>query len=352
VILEILQKLKINKTGIWFMRQAGRYLPEYQNLRKKSGTFLETCYNENLITEITLQPIYRFDLDAAIIFSDILVLHDLIGFEVNFIENIGPVLNYNYDFFSLKEEYIDFSNKKIQSIYRGIEQTRKILDKKKALIGFIGAPWTLACYAIEKKSSKDFKKTKIFSYNKEKEFNYLIEIFTYVCKKHILNQIKSGVDVIQIFDSWSNVLDEEDYYKWVFLPFVEISNEIKLHYPNIPIIWFPRASFSHYAKYIKTNEKNFLGNFNCLSVDYSTSLNLLNDILPKNIVIQGNLDPITLVSDDFSIIERKTLEILKELQNRPRIFNLGHGMIPEAKIENIKRLIEVIKDFDRRNYVF
>ncbi len=352
MILKILQKLKINKTGIWFMRQAGRYLPEYRELRKILGTFLETCYNEDLVSEITLQPLRRFDLDAAIIFSDILVLHDLLGFDVQFIENEGPVLKYDFDFFSIKKDSIDFSDKNIQSIYSGIKKTRGMLDKEKALIGFVGAPWTLACYAIEKRSSKDFKKTKIFSYQKESEFQHIIDIFVYACKEHLCNQIEAGVDAIQIFDSWANVLDEEDYYRWVFLPFLEISNEIRVKYPTIPIIWFPRASFSHYGQLIQKNERGLLKNFDCLSVDYSTSLSFLKSVLPKNIVLQGNLEPISLACDDFHVIERKALKILYELKDRPRIFNLGHGMIPEAKIENIRKLIDLIRDFDLKNYDF
>ena len=352
MILEILQKLKVNKTGIWFMRQAGRYLPEYREIRKKFNTFLDACYNEHLIPEITLQPLKRFDLDAVIIFSDILVLHNLIGFDVDFIENKGPVLKFDFDFFSIKKDEIDFANQKIQSIYYAIKEIRKNLDPRKALIGFVGAPWTLACYAIEKKASKDFKKTKIFSYDNEKEFQHLIEIFTYACKEHLLRQINAGVDIVQIFDSWANVLDEEDYYKWVFLPFLEISRDIKLKHPNISIIWFPRASFSHYGRLIEENEGDFLKRLNCLSVDYSTSLSFIKEKLPKNIVIQGNLDPISLVAKNFEIVKNKSLKILDELKDRPRIFNLGHGMVPEANIENIKRLIDLIREFDLKNYDF
>ena len=155
------------------------------------------------------------------------------------------------------------------------------------MIGFVGAPWTLACYAVDKGSSKDFKKTKIFSYQEEEEFQHLIDIFVYSCKKHLCNQIEAGVDIVQIFDSWSNVLDEEDYHKWVFLPFIEISNEIRLKYPTVPITWFPRASFANYGKYIIKNEKKFLKNFDCLGVDYSTSLSSIKKIGQLWKIIQG-----------------------------------------------------------------
>lgn len=349
---ENLRTLKINKTGVWFMRQAGRYLPEYKQIRKTHKTFLETCYDENLISEITLQPIKRFDLDAAIIFSDILILLDLINFDVNFVEGHGPILKYDFDFFSIRKENIDFSKKNIQSIYSGIRNVRRYLDKKKSLIGFVGAPWTLACYAIERGPSKDFKNVKLFSYSKKKEFEHLIEILVVLCKRHLLNQIEAGVDIVQIFDTWSNVLDEDDYHRWVFLPFLEISSEIRIKYPNISIIWFPRSSFSHYGPYVKRNEKGFLKNFNCLSVDYATPLSSVSEILPKNIAIQGNLEPVTLACNDFEIVKSKSMKILNELRNRVRIFNLGHGMIPEAKIENIQRLIDLIRKFDSENYGF
>ncbi len=351
LIYEILKNLKTNKTGIWFMRQAGRYLPEYREIKQKSETFLDMCYDDQKITEITLQPIRRFDIDAAIIFSDILVLHDLIGFDVNFIKNEGPILSFNAkDFFCIETSNIDFSQQKIQSIYKGIKNTRSELNQKKALIGFVGAPWTLACYAIEKQSSKDFKKTKLFSYEKQKEFAHLIDIFTFLCVEHLSNQIKAGANVVQIFDSWSNVLDEEDYFKWVFLPFLRVSHEIRLKHQDIPIIWFPRASMANYALYLKNNYKNFLQNFDCLGVDYSTPISLIDEILPRNIAIQGNLEPISLACDDFEITKSKALKILNDLNDRPRIFNLGHGMIPESKIDNIHSLIELIRNFDNQRY--
>lgn len=343
---KIFNNLTCSYTGVWFMRQAGRYLPEYLEVKKKYDNFLCMCYDIDTLSEITLQPLKRFDLDAAIIFSDILVVLDALDFKVSFEKNYGPKVEQKFSLKSLKKQNINFIDTRFQNIYLGIKKTRIELNKEKSLIGFVGAPWTLACYACNGCSSRDFHETKEFAYNNEEIFENLINVLTEACFLHTCNQIESGVDIIQIFDSWSNVLDCEDYHKWVLKPFLKLSSLIKVKYPTIPIIWFPRASFGHYSNIIKTYGENLKKNFDCLGVDYGVSLDFLLEMLPKNIVFQGNIDPSVLLSEKFDAVERKTLSILDAVKGRPRIFNLGHGMLPRTKIENISKMIYVIRKFD------
>lgn len=237
---------KKRKTPIWIMRQAGRYLPEYLQTRKNFPNFLEFCYNPEAASKVTLQPIARFDLDCAIIFSDILVIPDALGVKVDFIKNKGPVLKPISSAKNLSK--IDFNNK-IENIYEAINITRSKLSKEKPLIGFVGAPWTLATYLIEGGSSKDFVLTKNFAYNKKQEFLEIIEILTQNLILHIKNQIIAGANIIKIFDSWSGVLNEENFYDFSIKPIKKIFHEIKKEFPHIPIIGFPKGAGLFYKKY-------------------------------------------------------------------------------------------------------
>lgn len=335
--------LKDKKNFIWFMRQAGRYLPEYIKIKNETNSFLKMCYTPSLASEITLQPIKRFNFDAAIIFSDILVIPDALGFKVKFLEKIGPKIEYeNIDFSSLDIKNLNFKN--LNQVYEAIKITRTKLDPNKPLIGFAGAPWTIACYICEQGSSKDFSKTKSFIYNHQKEFDHLIQTLTQVIILHLSQQIEVGCDIIQLFDSWSGILDEHDYAKYVIKPTIEIFKAMKHKYPNIPIIWFPRGSAGHYLPYIQQNKDNINNFFDCLSVDYGTSLSLIIDNLPENIIVQGNLDPAVLLSHDFSIIEKKVKFILEMLKNRKMIFNLGHGILPTTPLENVSKLIDLVRN--------
>ncbi len=334
------------------MRQAGRYLPEYMLLRKKFGGFLDLCYNSDGITDATLQPLQRFDLDAAIIFSDILVVLDAIGFEVNFYESFGPKVAHeligDLTHSSILKLSHNFNKPRFQEIYSGIKKTKESIKPfgEKTLIGFVGAPWTLACYAIESSSSKDFNKVKNFSYNKPNEFSCLIEVIKKACIEHIEGQIKAGVDAIQIFDSWANVLDWDDWHKWVLKPFLEISSAIKAKYQNIPIIWFPRASFGHYAHVLKNDSKILENILDCFSVEHGVTLEFLLEFFPKNMTLQGNLDPTIFTVDNFDSVSHKVKKTLSILRNTPRIINLGHGILPNSRIDNIKKTIDMVREFD------
>lgn len=342
------EKIMNKKIPIWFMRQAGRYMPEYREI-KKNNTFLSICYNKDLINEITLQPIRRFDFDSAIIFSDILVILDIIGFEVNFVENFGIKINHNFEnFFDLKSNNVNFD--KLNVIYQAISMVRTNLNPCKNLIGFCGSPWTLICYALEKRSSKDFMYTKTFLNDHTEQFECLFELIIQLIVIHLKNQIKAGCDIIQIFDSWSGILDEIDYQKYVVEPTIFICQQIKLEYPNVKIAWFPRNSIGQYLLYTKNyqQQSRFQKIFeliDILSIDHITSLDVIIKNIDERIILQGNLDPVMLLCKDKEKIKNKVLFILDKLEKRKHIFNLGHGVIKTTPLENVDFVIDLVRNF-------
>ena len=330
-VKEILLERK-NCKSIWFMRQAGRYLPEFRKIRAENQDFIKLCLNSKLSSEITLQPIQRFDLDSAIIFSDILMVPFALGQKVKFIKDKGPVLSdFNFETFFNNDEK-SFSDR-LSPIYESIEITRKKLDKKKSLISFIGAPWTLLVYmlGIKKENSQtDLNKIK----NSNFKVNDIIEeLIKFLCI-HIKNQIKAGADVIQIFDSWAGLIPEGKIKNYCFLPnakLVKFCNENK-----IPNICFPKG--------IKENFENF-NNFvkpNGINIDPDIDPFWARDKL-KNVVIQGGLDPNVLLKSEEEMIlaATKYVQAFKEL---PYIFNLGHGLLPETDPDKVSKLIKFYRE--------
>ncbi len=326
-IKEILLERK-NCKSIWFMRQAGRYLPEFRKIRAENQDFIKLCLNSKLSSEITLQPIQRFDLDSAIIFSDILMVPFALGQNVKFIKDKGPMLSdFNFETF-LNNDEKSFSDK-LSPIYKSIEITRKKLDKKKSLISFIGAPWTLLVYMLNiKKENSQIDLNKIKNSNL-KINDILEELIKFLCI-HIKNQIKAGADVIQIFDSWAGLIPEGKIKNYCFFPnakLVKFCNENK-----IPNICFPKG--------IKENFENF-NNFvkpNGINIDPDIDPFWARDKL-KNVVIQGGLDPNVLLKSEEEMIlaATKYIQAFKEL---PYIFNLGHGLLPETDPDKVSKLIK------------
>jgi uroporphyrinogen decarboxylase len=336
-ILKILSKSKnISDTPIWLMRQAGRYLPEYQKVRKDAKHFLDLCYNPELAAEVTLQPIRRFDLDAAIIFSDILVIPDSMGIKVMFKENLGPVL----EPIQTKEEMDRaFSRRKIDKlnpVYEAIEIVKMNLPEDVALIGFAGGAWTLASYIVEGKLSKDFSTVKSTYYNYKIFFNKLMDHLVENIAQHLINQVKAGVEIVQIFDSWAGMLGGEDYEELIIKPTQAIIEKVRKIYPNISIICFPRMSGLNYEK--------FCNNVDCqaISVDQYIPLNWLKGFKGQKI-IQGNLDPLVLLSNSKDFIRKRVDNIFDQMGSDNFIFNLGHGVVPKTDPDNVEFLINYIK---------
>ena len=330
-----LNKVIINKetsfNPIWIMRQAGRYLPEFREIRKKNPDFINLCLNDNLSAEITLQPLKRFNIDAAIIFSDILMLPYGLGQKVKFEKNFGPKLE-NLDLKKIaKLDEIDFVEK-IYPVYKAIKKVSSDpIVKDKNTIGFVGAPWTLLVYMINLKSpKKDLNKN---FFKDEFLINRILLLIEKFLKVHIKNQIDNGANVIQIFDSWAGLLEEKDLPNYIYTPTLNLVEYVKSL--NVPVICFPRE--------IK-NYKEFcdIVNPDVISIDYNVNP---KDII-KNIKIpvQGGLDPKVLLTDKETL-KKETIKYLKIFKDHPYIFNLGHGVLPETNPEMVKCLVQTVKEY-------
>ena len=334
-ILNILNKKPSNETPIWLMRQAGRYLPEYREIRNKTESFLDLCYNPKLASEVTLQPLKRFNLDAAIIFADILLISEALGVSVKFLEGEGPVLDNGFledNLFDLK-----FKDEKIKNVYETISNVKNSLPRNIALIGFAGSPWTVASYMIEGKSTKDFSNAKIWL-NKEDKLSKLIDVLTESTIIYLENQIKAGAEIIQLFDSWSGLLNNNEFKKWVIEPTKIIVDQLKKNYPNIPIIGFPRgACIEDLSIYINKT------GINCVSIDYNINIQDMEK-LQRVIPVQGNLHPQILIEGGDNL-RKSCFKILETLKNGPHIFNLGHGILPQTPIKNVENLVDMVKNF-------
>jgi uroporphyrinogen decarboxylase len=286
-----------------------------------------------------LQPIKRFDLDAAIIFSDILVVPHAMGMHVEFIENEGPRLK-------KIEQIEDVSRLEIEKVeelatYETLKKVANQLPKHVSLIGFTGAPWTLACYAIEGKSSKDFANIRKLAYDGSGILEKLIEKFTQANIIYLKNQIKSGAEVVQIFDSWSGILSAELFVKFCIEPTKKIVAGIRADYPDTPIIGFPKGStFSYYDYAVQTG-------VNAISVDSNIPLDFLKPLIQAGKIIQGNLDPAIVMTENQKIIEQEVNKIINYFGEKPFVFNLGHGMLQYAKVSNVEKIIEVIRSYEK-----
>ena len=329
---EILKNKKICKS-VWFMRQAGRYLPEFREIRSQNQDFINLCLNSELSSIITLQPIKRFNLDSAIIFSDILMVPYALNQKVEFLKNHGPKLE-NFDLESfLKNDDLKFTEK-LKPVYKAIEITRKKLNKEKSLISFIGAPWTLLVYMIGAKQDKNEIDFKIINKKKDEIDLILEKLINYLCL-HIENQVKAGADIVQIFDSWAGSIPQEDLNNFCYSPNSKIVEFCKKK--DIPVICFPRG--------IKENYKDFndLVKPDGINIDYTVDPNWAKENL-KDTVIQGGLDPKILLLSDEEIYSnaRKYLDAFKGL---PYVFNLGHGMLPDTNPDKVDKLIKFYREY-------
>jgi uroporphyrinogen decarboxylase len=329
---EILTNKKICKS-IWFMRQAGRYLPEFRKIRSKNPNFIELCLNSDLSSEITLQPIKRFNIDSAIIFSDILMVPYALGQKVSFIKNQGPKLE-NFDFKKfVNNDKITFTQR-LLPVYKAIEKTRKNLEKKKSLIAFIGAPWTLLIYMLGAKINKseiNYKKIK----DRDFEVNLILDkLNEYLCT-HIENQINYGADVVQVFDSWAGLISPKDLPNYCYIPNLKIVEFCKKK--KIPVICFPRGIKENYSEF------NNIVKPDGLNIDYEIDLEWAKKNL-RNTVIQGGLNPKNLLLPEQEIISiaKRYFDAFKGL---PYVFNLGHGMLPETDPIKVGKLVDFYKEY-------
>ena len=330
-IEKVIINKNVNINPIWIMRQAGRYLPEFRKIREKNTDFIKLCLDQDLSTEITLQPLKRFDLDAAIIFSDILMLPYGLGQKVEFKKNFGPILG-ELDINRIsKIDEVDFVEK-THRIYKAVKNVS--LDpilKNKNTIGFVGAPWTLLVYMVNQQSPKKKLKSNFF----EDDFliNRLLLIIEKFLKIHIKNQIDNGANIIQIFDSWAGLLEEKDLPSYVYTPTLNLVNYVKSL--KIPVICFPR-NIKNYKEFCE------IVNPDAVNIDYNVD--------PKEIVnslkipVQGGLDPKILLTDKERL-KNETLKYLEIFKDHPYIFNLGHGVLPETNPDMVNSLVQIVKEF-------
>ncbi|WP_043284309.1 uroporphyrinogen decarboxylase [Reyranella massiliensis] len=336
--LETLAGRRFATPPIWLMRQAGRYLPEYRAVRATTKSFLEFCYTPDKAVEVTLQPIRRFGFDAAIIFSDILVVPDALGQKVWFEEGEGPKLEALTDpaqFGKLSRARLgDF----LAPVYEAIRQTRAALPRETALLGFAGAPFTLACYMIEGSGSKDFAKVKKWAYAHPESFGLLIDLLVDSVVDHLSNQVEAGADAVQLFDSWAGVLPEEQLFRWSLDPLVRIAKGLRERHPSVPIIAFPRAVGPAALMYRRPDS------FSALSIDTGIGAHWAAKELQPHICVQGNLDPIMLVAGGAAL-EREARRILDKLGHGSFVFNLGHGVVPQTPPEHVAQLVEIVRNW-------
>jgi uroporphyrinogen decarboxylase len=316
------------------MRQAGRYLPEYQIIRKKNKNFINFCLNINDATKVSLQPINRFNLDAAIVFSDILLILNANGQKVEFKEKTGPILeNYNLNKFYKTKDKIFI--KKLENVYKILKRIKKTLPKEKALIGFAGSPWTLLTYMINKGSPK--KNIKFLKKIKKKEIIKIIKRLEHLIYIHCKEQILAGADIIQLFDSWAGLIEKKNLKEFCINPNKNIVSKIKKNFPNNPIICFPKGINKNINNFIKEVKPHGI------SIDYDINLKKLN--LNNDVVFQGGMNPKFLLGNNKRMFN-EAKKYLNFFKNKPYIFNLGHGILPKTKPENVKRLVEFVRSYN------
>ncbi len=330
LLLKSIRQEKIERYPIWLMRQAGRYMQAYRELREREKDFLSFCKNVDLAIKVSLLPLKILDVDAIIIFSDILVPLEAIGIKVRFIEDKGPVLEWDGNPKSLKK----FNSKETEFVYEIIKGVKREQDEV-PVIGFAGAPYTLTAYAIEGHGSKNFRKAKTYMWEREEDFKKTMEIITETLKVYIENQIKAGADVIQIFDSWLDSLPVVEFENMVKPYLIELFSYLKKNYET-PLIYFFRGSSSFFDR---------LEGIPCDVVSVDWSVDMAEIMRRTEITLQGNLDP-SLLYAKVEVIEKKVGDFLSSLPRKTGyIFNLGHGLAPDMSEEKVKFLVDTVKSF-------
>lgn len=321
---------------IWLMRQAGRYLPEYRKVRAELGGFLDLCYTPERACEVTLQPITRFDFDAAILFSDILIVPHALGQPLRFVEGEGPRLDPITDIADLPG-LNDDGQAKFNKVFEAVSLIRTRLAADKALIGFCGAPYTVATYMIAGRGSPDQAVTRTFAFEHPDKFQALIDRLVDVSTDYLCGQIDAGVNAVQVFDSWSGPLPDDQFRRWVVDPTRRIVEGIRARHAATPIIGFPRGSAAHAADYLAATGVNGLG------CDTSMPLSLMaSDLGHPSVVRQGNLDPLLLLAGGDAL-DARIREIVEAMRGKPFIFNLGHGILPPTPPEHVALLVNIVR---------
>lgn len=335
-MLETLKGRITPRVPLWLMRQAGRYLPEYRALRAEAGSFLNLCYNPSMAAEITLQPLRRYDFDAAILFSDILVIPHALGQGLTFVEGEGPQLPPLEKLSDIDRLDAAGFESRLAPVYQTIDILKRELPADKTLIGFAGAPWTVACYMLHGRGGGSFARAKEMALADTKGFQEFLLKLSDVTARYLISQIRHGADTVQLFDSWAGLVPDAYFQDWVITPTKRIIDQVHATYPDVPVIGFPRQAGAHYAAYAAKTGIAALG------------LDPQADIasMPRHVCLQGNLDPEKLLAGGDTM-RRAALDILAAAEGRPFVFNLGHGVIKETPPEHVAELVGIVRSWRR-----
>jgi len=325
----------LERPPFWLMRQAGRYLPEYREVRKQSKNFLNFCYSPDLAVEVTLQPLRRYTMDAAILFCDILVIPDALGQQVQFLEGEGPVLDPLRSLEDIQKLSRDRVHDHLAPVYETVSRLAQDIPEQTALIGFAGAPWTVGVYMIEGRGGTDCSKILKWADEAPDDFQVLMDLLVESTADYLIRQIESGAEIIQLFDSWAGVLNEDQFRRWSIEPMQKIVKRLKQNFPEVPVIGFPRNVGTLAEAYVR--ETGVDG----VSLDQVTPLDWIAETLQPLCTVQGNLDNEILVTGGEEL-DRDVVKILKALGKGPFIFNLGHGVMQQTPPEHVGRVADLI----------
>jgi uroporphyrinogen decarboxylase len=336
-ILDVLSGRAQTVPPVWFMRQAGRYLPEYRSLRERAGSFLNLCFTPELAVEATLQPIRRFGFDAAILFSDILVVPHALGRTVTFEAGEGPRLEPLDDAAKLNALSDTADETVFAPVYEAVRQVKRALPPGVALLGFCGAPWTVATYMIAGRGTPDQAPARLMAYREPEGFARMIDILVAVSSRYLIEQLRAGADAVQIFDTWAGVLPPAEFARWCVEPVRKIIANVRGEIPDAKIIGFPRGAGASLAGYVKDVPVN------AVSIDWTAEPAFIRERVQSKVAVQGNLDPLALLAGGTAL-DRAIDGILENFRRGPFIFNLGHGILPETPIAHVEQTLRRIRN--------
>ena len=333
-LLSVLSGGKADTLPIWLMRQAGRYLPEYRELRANKGGFLELVYDAEAAAEVTLQPIRRFGFDGAILFSDILIVPYALGQDLRFEAGEGPRLSPPLVDAALAA--LEAVPQRLEPIYRTVEKVKAALPPETTFLGFAGSPWTVATYMIAGQGSKEQAEARRYAYRDPDAFAEIIDTVAAMTVDYLSGQVKAGVEAVQLFDSWAGSLSPAQFERWVIAPNAAIVSAFKARHPDVPVIGFPKGAGGKLGAYARETGVDALGLDETVSPEWAAAE------LPKHLPVQGNLDPLALIAGGEAL-ERAVRRIISAFEDRPHVFNLGHGILPDTPIAHVEHLLRLVR---------
>jgi uroporphyrinogen decarboxylase len=334
-LLTVLNGEKAEKTPIWLMRQAGRYLPEYRELRSKKGGFLELVYDPEAAAEVTLQPIRRFGFDGAILFSDILIVPHALGQDLRFEAGEGPRLSPPLVDAALSA--LEAVPRRLKPIFQTVDKVKAALPPETTFLGFAGSPWTVATYMVAGQGSREQAEARRMAYRDPDAFAEIIDAITATTIDYLSGQIEAGVEAVQLFDSWAGSLSPSQFEQWVIAPTARIVDALWTRHPGTPVIGFPKGAGGKLVAYACESGVNAVGLDETVDPDWAAAE------LPPDLPLQGNLDPLALIAGGAAL-ETATQRIISAFEDRPHVFNLGHGILPDTPIEHVEQLLRLVRE--------